>query len=137
MIYIIKVSGGSGLTSAIFFKIHQKKLDGGGIAEWIKEISVILIKQAWWNVEGRISVFGVWEFIVKILKFFICLKYPSENIEKICLIKGSFDSELISYSNVTFRKEKWSFSLARYLLSNLTCEWSLYWFRTLLEEIDI
>ena len=98
MIYIIKVSGGSGLTSAIFFKIHQKKLVGGGIEEWIKE------------------------FIVKILKFFICLKYPSENIEKICLIKGSFDSELISYSNVTFRKEKWSFSLARYLLSNLTCE---------------
>lgn len=46
MIYIIKVSGGSGLTSAIFFKIHQKKLDGGGIEEWIKEMSVILIKQA-------------------------------------------------------------------------------------------
>lgn len=33
MIYIIKDSGGSGPTFVIFFKIHQKYLDGKGIEE--------------------------------------------------------------------------------------------------------
>ena len=33
MIYIMKDLGGSGPTSVIFFKIHQKYLDGKGIEE--------------------------------------------------------------------------------------------------------